>query len=44
MAVAAYTYDALPADVRQGLPDAEHLTAANPATATQRTWSQYAHR
>jgi hypothetical protein len=28
MAVAAYTYEALPADVRQGLPDAEHLTAA----------------
>jgi predicted nuclease of restriction endonuclease-like (RecB) superfamily len=28
MAVAAYTYDALPRDVRQGLPDAEHLTAA----------------
>jgi hypothetical protein len=28
MAVAAYTYEALPDDVRQGLPDAEHLTAA----------------
>jgi predicted nuclease of restriction endonuclease-like (RecB) superfamily len=28
MAVAAYTYDALPSDVRRGLPDAEHLTAA----------------
>ncbi|WP_211880082.1 PDDEXK nuclease domain-containing protein [Pseudarthrobacter albicanus] len=28
MAVAAYTYDALPADVRKELPDAERLTAA----------------
>ena len=28
MAVAAYSYDALPSDVRHGLPDAEHLTAA----------------
>jgi predicted nuclease of restriction endonuclease-like (RecB) superfamily len=28
MAVASYTYDALPSDVRQGLPDAEHLTSA----------------
>jgi predicted nuclease of restriction endonuclease-like (RecB) superfamily len=28
VAVAAYTYEALPDDVRQGLPDAEHLTAA----------------
>lgn len=28
MAVAAYTYDSLPMEVRQGLPDAEHLTAA----------------
>jgi hypothetical protein len=28
MAVAAYTYEALPDDVRHGLPDAEHLTAA----------------
>jgi hypothetical protein len=28
MAVAAYTYDALPSEVRQGLPNAEHLAAA----------------
>ena len=28
IAVAAYTYEALPDDVRQGLPGAEHLTAA----------------
>jgi hypothetical protein len=28
MAVASNTYDALPSDVRQGLPDAEHLTSA----------------
>lgn len=28
MAVASYTYDALPADVRQDLPDADRLTAA----------------
>ena len=27
MAVAAYTYESLPSDVRKGLPDAEHLTA-----------------
>ena len=28
MAVASYTYDALPAAVRQDLPDADRLTAA----------------
>jgi 3-hydroxyacyl-CoA dehydrogenase len=28
MAVASYTYDALPADVRKELPDADRLTAA----------------
>jgi hypothetical protein len=28
MAVASYTYDALPADVRNDLPDADRLTAA----------------
>ncbi|MDN3935606.1 PDDEXK nuclease domain-containing protein [Arthrobacter sp. YD4] len=35
VAVAAYTYDSLPVAVRQGLPDAEHLTAALKWTATE---------